>query len=238
MRFSYTFTAALLSLGLSAGPASAQVQGCIPGFNCKISTKSVAETHPGFTPEMPTRSVTVSEVTNFRLPGLNPDERLCKVKCPVSVENPEGGQVTGCYEICKPHDQSVLRSTRIAQPVPPVDPRITHYAPRPPAHVPPVIQPVPPKIEHIIKPYYYRVPTRQILVLYTTPQRHGYGGYGHGLPANQGYGFNGYGYAGHNFAGHNFAGHNFLGNGYAGQAHGRYPPARTPCQMPVQQRRC
>ena len=132
---------------------AAESMVCPPGFDCKISSESVSKTHPGFTPEMPTASITVSEVSDVRLEGLNPNERLCPVKCPVSVENPEGGQVTGCYEICRPIGEVQNVAQRAYQPVAPrpqtVSQTVSHRK---------IV--VPPQIRHVVVPEYYNAGPR------------------------------------------------------------------------------
>lgn len=71
---------------------------------------------------------TVSSISKYRVPGMGADERLCPTQCPVSVHNPEGGKVLGCYAVCKP----------VAAPVPqPVYRPV--YRPRPVHVVRPVI---------------------------------------------------------------------------------------------------
>lgn len=65
------------------------------------------------------QNLSVSTVSNERVPGLAPDERLCPTTCPVSVHNPNGGIVKDCYNICKVASAPVAPPVQhIIQPVP------------------------------------------------------------------------------------------------------------------------
>ncbi len=44
----------------------------------------------------------VSSISNYRIEGMGDNEALAPTDCPVSVYNPEGGKVLGCYSVVKP----------------------------------------------------------------------------------------------------------------------------------------
>ena len=47
-------------------------------------------------------STSVSSISNYRLDGMGANEHLSPTTCPVSVHNPSGGKVLGCYSVVKP----------------------------------------------------------------------------------------------------------------------------------------
>lgn len=53
--------------------------------------------------------------------GLGSNEQLVPTNCPVSVHNPEGGKVLGCYAVAKPapvyRAAPVVNYTRVVRPI-------------------------------------------------------------------------------------------------------------------------
>lgn len=47
-------------------------------------------------------TTSVSKISNYRVPGMGANEYLSPTECPVSVYNPDGGKVLGCYSVVKP----------------------------------------------------------------------------------------------------------------------------------------
>ncbi len=94
-------TIAALTFGALTGAvlAPTAIAGCSPGQTCSSWTSAGAAT-PDIR-SLPS-TITQSEISNMRLNGLGPNERLCPTQCPVSVETPKNGQVLACYKICTP----------------------------------------------------------------------------------------------------------------------------------------
>ena len=47
-------------------------------------------------------TTTTASDSGFRVPGMGSNEFLSPTECPVSVYNPQGGKVLGCYSVSKP----------------------------------------------------------------------------------------------------------------------------------------
>ncbi len=116
---------AAASLALS----SAAYAGCNTGSYCGASAmpglsnysfQSSAMSYHQPAPQVVPFSTRHANVSNLSIAGMGPNERLCPTQCPVSVHNPEGGKVLGCYNVCKPvaptvtpvHVQSYIRVVR------------------------------------------------------------------------------------------------------------------------------
>lgn len=98
---------------LIAGTAAAT---CSPGQTCRVTlSENKADIVPFALPE----NTSISTVSSRTVPGLGPNERLCPTTCPVDVYNPEGGEVLGCYDVCKP-------IAKVSTPAP--QPQIHHQA--------------------------------------------------------------------------------------------------------------
>jgi len=53
--------------------------------------------------------------SNYTVPGLGASESLSPTSCPVSVYNPTGAKVLGCYSVSRP--KTVTNYTRVVRPV-------------------------------------------------------------------------------------------------------------------------
>ena len=66
-------------------------------------------------------TTTVSNISNYRVPGMGANEYLSPTECPVSVYNPNGGKVLGCYSVVKPkpvvRTQVRYNTVRVVRPV-------------------------------------------------------------------------------------------------------------------------
>lgn len=66
-------------------------------------------------------STTTASMSNYRVPGMGANEFLSPTRCPVSVYNPEGGKVLGCYSVSKPAPPRIVRpvyhAVRVVRPV-------------------------------------------------------------------------------------------------------------------------
>lgn len=96
-----------------AGTASAN---CDLGQTCRLA---VPDPNVKIIPFSAPASTTISNISSRTVPGLGPNERLCPVTCPVGVEVPDGGEVLGCYDICKPiastqHTQRIARTHTVS----------------------------------------------------------------------------------------------------------------------------
>lgn len=89
------FLAAFGAMMLS-GTASAT---CDLGVTCRLANP---DPNVEIIPFSAPATTTISDVSSHTIPGLDPGERLCPVKCPVDVDIPEDGKILGCYDICKP----------------------------------------------------------------------------------------------------------------------------------------
>jgi hypothetical protein len=66
-------------------------------------------------------TTTTENLSNYRVSGMGANEFLTPTKCPVSVYNPEGAQVLGCYNVSKPAPVRVAvpsyHTVRVVRPV-------------------------------------------------------------------------------------------------------------------------
>ncbi len=102
--------------GCNTGPYCGS--GAMPGLSSYQFQSSAMSYHQP-APQIVPFSTTRSNVSNLSIAGMGPNERLCPTQCPVSVHNPEGGKVLGCYNVCKTaptvtpvHVQSYIRVVR------------------------------------------------------------------------------------------------------------------------------
>lgn len=66
-------------------------------------------------------STTSASLSTVRMPGLGSNEFLSPTNCPVSVYNPGGGKVLGCYSVSKPAPVRVTvpsyHTVRVVRPI-------------------------------------------------------------------------------------------------------------------------
>lgn len=67
-------------------------------------------------------STSVTNISSHRIAGMGSNEFLSPTQCPVSVYNPTGGKVMGCYSVSKPAPAPVrimptYRTVRVVRPV-------------------------------------------------------------------------------------------------------------------------
>ena len=55
--------------------------------------------------------------SNYSVPGLGASESLTPTTCPVSVYNPTGAKVLGCYSVARPAPAPQVNYTRVVRPV-------------------------------------------------------------------------------------------------------------------------
>ncbi|NNC36143.1 MAG: hypothetical protein EX271_02210 [Acidimicrobiales bacterium] len=85
----------------------------------RYGSGSISQTYTDGSNTIVPFTTTSASLTNYRVPGMGANEFLSPTKCPVSVYNPEGAQVLGCYQVSKPapvrvsvpnyHDVRVVR---------------------------------------------------------------------------------------------------------------------------------
>ncbi len=131
----------MMGLGASFVLSGAAFAGCAPGEACLSWQEAGRASTSGASQPLsitPPSSWTVANVSDVNMPGLGPNERLCPVTCPVSVDNPGGGKVLDCFSVCTPANPitqtaqtenyaSVVKHTVVAEPyyVPP--PVVKHH---------------------------------------------------------------------------------------------------------------
>lgn len=68
----------------------------------RYGSGSISQTYSDRSDTIVPFSTTSARPTNYRVPGMGANEFLSPINCPVSVYNPEGAQVLGCYQVSKP----------------------------------------------------------------------------------------------------------------------------------------
>jgi hypothetical protein len=104
-------------------------------------------------------STSVSSISKYRIPGMGANEHLCPTQCPVSVLNPEGGKVMGCYEVCSP----VPAPAPVRVAVPQRRVRVVHP-------IIPVPYPVPVRVQVVHPVIYVRYPVPTPAPVFVQPR--------------------------------------------------------------------
>lgn len=87
-------------------------------YGASYGSGSISSSYSGGSPAL------IPFTSSASIPGLGANESLVPTSCPVSVSNPEGGRVIGCYAVSKPAPvvqapvmRAVTTYTRVVRPV-------------------------------------------------------------------------------------------------------------------------